>query len=172
MRGRTHQSETVRTALALSAKGLSDYAVAERIHVPRSTVQKWRRSGPPVRRPRRREHPITRPVDDAAYSYVLGMYLGDGCLSKQNLKFGLQITLDANYPFVIAECKNAIEQCLPVRARVQRPRGGAVRIWAFDWDWPNLFPQHGPGRKHERKIELVPWQSEITRRYTREFIRG
>ena len=111
-------------------------------------------------------------MDDAAYSYVLGMYLGDGCLSKQNLKFGLQITLDANYPFVIAECKNAIEQCLPVRARVQRPRGGAVRIWAFDWDWPNLFPQHGPGRKHERKIELVPWQSEITRRYTREFIRG
>ncbi len=38
--------------------------------------------------------------------------------------------------------------------------------------WPNLFPQHGPGKKHERKIELVPWQSEITRQYTRKFLRG
>jgi hypothetical protein len=34
------------------------------------------------------------------------------------------------------------------------------------------FPQHGPGKKHERKIELVEWQLEITHRYTQEFIRG
>ena len=24
--------------------------------------------------------------------------------------------------------------------------------------WPCLFPQHGPGRKHTRKIELEQWQ--------------
>jgi hypothetical protein len=46
-----------------------------------------------------------------------------------------------------------------------------VRIWSFRKDWPNLFPQHGPGKKHERKIELVDWQLEITHRYTRKFIR-
>lgn len=39
-------------------------------------------------------------------------------------------------------------------------------------DWPNLFPQHGPGKKHERKIELVDWQLLITHEWTREFIRG
>lgn len=39
-------------------------------------------------------------------------------------------------------------------------------------DWSSLFPQHGPGKKHERRIELVDWQSLITREYTREFIRG
>jgi hypothetical protein len=39
-------------------------------------------------------------------------------------------------------------------------------------DWAVLFPQHGPGKKHERKIELVAWQLEITHRYTQEFIRG
>jgi hypothetical protein len=29
-----------------------------------------------------------------------------------------------------------------------------------------------PGKKHERKIELVDWQLLITRQYTGEFIRG
>ncbi len=38
--------------------------------------------------------------------------------------------------------------------------------------WPNLFPQHGPGRKHERRIELAPWQLRITRAHTEEFLRG
>jgi hypothetical protein len=40
---------------------------------------------------------------------------------------------------------------------------------------PNLlaaFPQHGRGKKHERRIELVPWQREITRAYPRELLRG
>ena len=38
--------------------------------------------------------------------------------------------------------------------------------------WPEAFPQHGPGRKHTRKIELVPWQREIVDRHPREFLRG
>jgi hypothetical protein len=35
-----------------------------------------------------------------------------------------------------------------------------------------LFPQHGPGRKHKRKIELVEWQREIVRAAPGEFLRG
>jgi hypothetical protein len=35
-----------------------------------------------------------------------------------------------------------------------------------------LFPQHGPGRKHQRKIELQPWQEEIISRHPRGFARG
>lgn len=38
--------------------------------------------------------------------------------------------------------------------------------------WPLLFPQHGPGRKHERRIVLDPWQEDIVTHHTREFIRG
>jgi len=38
--------------------------------------------------------------------------------------------------------------------------------------WPCLFPQHGPGRKHERKIELAPWQEAIVDREPEQFIRG
>ncbi len=38
--------------------------------------------------------------------------------------------------------------------------------------WPCLFPQHGPGRKHQRKIELEPWQEEIVSKHPGDFARG
>ena len=38
--------------------------------------------------------------------------------------------------------------------------------------WPQLLPQHGPGRKHTRPIHLVPWQLEITRAEPHSLVRG
>jgi hypothetical protein len=35
-----------------------------------------------------------------------------------------------------------------------------------------LFPQHGPGRKHTRKIELALWQRDIVERHPKSFLRG
>jgi hypothetical protein len=34
------------------------------------------------------------------------------------------------------------------------------------------FPQHGPGRKHDRKIELTDWQLELTRAHPGALVRG
>jgi hypothetical protein len=38
--------------------------------------------------------------------------------------------------------------------------------------WPCLFPQHGAGRKHTRKIELEQWQVGIVLKYPGDFARG
>lgn len=38
--------------------------------------------------------------------------------------------------------------------------------------WLCLFPQHGPGRKHLRRIALDPWQQEIVDTHPAEFLRG
>jgi intein/homing endonuclease len=35
-----------------------------------------------------------------------------------------------------------------------------------------LFPQHGPGRKHDRAIVLQDWQREIVERHPGAFLRG
>jgi len=35
-----------------------------------------------------------------------------------------------------------------------------------------VFPQHGPGRKHSRPIILIPWQQEIVRLHAGDFVRG
>lgn len=38
--------------------------------------------------------------------------------------------------------------------------------------WPWLFPQHGPGRKHTRRILLERWQQEIVAQYPEDVARG
>jgi hypothetical protein len=47
-----------------------------------------------------------------------------------------------------------------------------VRVVGSSPRWPEAFPQHGPGRRHDRKIELEPWQREIVDRHPQEFLRG
>ncbi len=38
--------------------------------------------------------------------------------------------------------------------------------------WPCLFPQHGPGRKHERPIVLEGWQRAIVEAHPWDLLRG
>ena len=59
-------------------------------------------------------------------------------------------------------------------ARAPEPAPGdrCVRVVGSSKRWPEAFPQHGPGRKHERKIELAAWQREIVDRFPQEFLRG
>jgi intein/homing endonuclease len=35
-----------------------------------------------------------------------------------------------------------------------------------------LFPQHGPGKKHNRKIVLHDWQEKIIEEYPFDFLKG
>lgn len=51
-------------------------------------------------------------------------------------------------------------------------RLGCTGVKSYSRHWPCLFPQHGPGKKHLRKIELVEWQQVIVKRYPGEFTRG
>lgn len=53
---------------------------------------------------------------------------------------------------------------------VQAP--GTVVVQAHWKHWPCLFPQHGPGRKHEREIRLAARQREIVERHPEAFLRG
>jgi hypothetical protein len=45
-------------------------------------------------------------------------------------------------------------------------------VTSYSRYWPLLFPQHGPGKKHERRIILEPWQQDIVDTHPWEFIRG
>ena len=38
--------------------------------------------------------------------------------------------------------------------------------------WPCLFPQHGPGRKHQRSLTLQPWQQDAVTAHPAAFLRG
>jgi hypothetical protein len=49
---------------------------------------------------------------------------------------------------------------------------GCTEVASFSKHWPCLFPQHGPGKKHERKIELTRWQQELVDLDPRPLVRG
>ncbi len=50
--------------------------------------------------------------------------------------------------------------------------GNAWEVSIFSKTLPCFFPQHGPGRKHDRLIWLAPWQQRAVERDPQLFLRG
>ena len=117
---------------------------------------------------------MTRPADTFSYAYLLAMYLGDGYLADTGRAFQLRVALDSRYPDIVDECAGAMVLTLPSARPGMRPDRAErrVNVTAGSKHWPALFPQMGPGRKHERPIVLAPWQREIVERHPWQFMRG
>ena len=165
--------EEVRT---LAAAGVNDCEIARRLELPRTTVRD-------IRKPRRRERPLcprcwrpTRSVRFTAgeYAELLGLYLGDGCISDGPRTQHLRISLDSRYPTLVAETKRLVERCLPANrvSLVKADAGATTIVSAYSSHLSCLFPQHGPGKKHQREIRLQPWQQQSVRDAPWSFLRG
>lgn len=112
-------------------------------------------------------------VDGRDYVYLLGLYLGDGCVSRMARTAQLVISLDSAYPTLIEECAATCERISPNPvARSKHPVHNYVRVVSYWKGWFTLFPQHGRGRKHQRPIVLTDWQWDLVRHHREQFIRG
>jgi hypothetical protein len=170
----THPAATVDAVLALAAEGLTASEISRRIGVNRSSVREWIARPPALRGTRRSACPRCddAPLDDAAYAYLLGLYLGDGTISRQPKGvWRLRIFQTARYTDLIEECVLSMRSVLPNNVLVQ-PKDGCVEIGSSSKHWPCLFPQMGPGRKHDRPIYLAEWQQAIVDRAPRQLLRG
>ncbi|MFI6447017.1 hypothetical protein [Kitasatospora sp. NPDC050543] len=49
---------------------------------------------------------------------------------------------------------------------------GCHYVKVYSKHLPCIFPQHGPGRKHERAISLIEWQQEIVDAHPWGLLRG
>jgi hypothetical protein len=106
------------------------------------------------------------------YAYLLGLYLGDGMLTPAPRGvWRLRITLDQDYPNIIAECCAAI-QSVADRNAGRLARTGCDEVYSHWKHWHCLFPQHAPGPKHEREIKLEAWQRSVVARRPGPFLRG
>jgi hypothetical protein len=85
----------------------------------------------------------------------------------------LRITCDTQYPAIIARCREAIYMLTTKqRAAITHRSDGCVDVSKCANHWPCLFPQHGPGKKHTRRIALEPWQQALVDKATEEFVCG
>lgn len=176
--------EEYQRALELIRAGINDCEIGRLLGIPRGTIRTWRvgleaKSGGRTESWSGRRQPSTcfrcdgGWVDEEAYAYLLGMYLGDGCLSSGPRDvYRLRIYCDVKYPEIINEVATHIVVVRGVEQVTFTPKQGCVEVSAFWKHWRCLFPQHGPGRKHERKIELAPWQQAIVATYPKALIRG
>lgn len=170
-----HASSATKIVRSFFGQGLSDYEIARRTNISRSTIQRWRTRGIP-KMAGKKIVPLWRPAEPHVYSYLLGIYLGDGYVAHASAPSPvLEISLDPKYPKIVDECSASIWRLVRARAKASRrktPRGEAIRLVATSHLWPSVFPQHGPGKKHEREIALATWQQNTVVRFPGQFVRG
>ncbi|WP_271219330.1 helix-turn-helix domain-containing protein [Streptosporangium carneum] len=172
---------TVRQRVSrLLDSGQTISSVSRQTGVSRSTIRQWRDQ--PDRVPSRvascprcldvPESP--EPAD--AYAYLLGLYLGDGCISvvgdPGKRVWSLRIMCADAWPGLQEECAQALAALRPGNKVRRLPRQGCTEINSFSKHWPHLFPQHGPGKKHNRSIILESWQRQIVQANPGSLVRG
>lgn len=112
------------------------------------------------------------PEDYKDYAYILGMYLGDGHIVKMGRTYRICIALDNKYPKLIEECEKRAKYLYQHNSVNRGAQTGCSWVYWYSNNLPTDFPQHGPGTKHTRKIELADWQENIVEKYPKDFIRG
>jgi len=169
-------AEQFDAAQHLIAAGLNDCEISRQIGVPRTTVRDWRCR--PQVQPRSVSNSPCGVIHDFStlpppvYCYVLGLYLGDGSISRNRRVWRLRITLDKKYPAIINRCRQATGVLMPGQRAGIVQRLGCVDVSLYSKHWPCLLPQHGPGMKHTRRIALEPWQQALIDQATEEFLLG
>ncbi|WP_324783660.1 transcriptional regulator [Streptomyces sp. H51] len=163
---------TRKRALALVEQGRSLNSVSRETGISRAAIRSWRVRLEPLPRMMATAAPEP-PADEQAYAYLLGLYLGDGCISS-HLRTGhyLRIACADAWPGLIEQCRDAILRVRPAAHVYLLQRQGCIAVTSYYRHWPVLFPQHGPGKKHERPIVLEPWQQAIVDAHPWEFVRG
>jgi hypothetical protein len=148
--------------------------------VNRSTLREWRDYPERALKarawcPRCASEP-TLPEPRADYAYLLGLYLGDGCISVAGDPakgvWKLRIMCADAWPGLLGDCAQAMRAIRPDNTVLMVQCQGCTEVLSCSRHWPCLFPQHGPGKKHLRKIELAEWQHVIVERYPGRFARG
>lgn len=170
----------VDSALSCSDRGMSDADNAVLHGVAVRTIRRWRRIYQRRGLPRGQGHlaPPCPRCDSAElarpeYAELLGWYLGDGYISLGRREvYNLHVYNDARYVQLNAHIIDLMATVKPGSKPHTRCVPGAV-VTTVSWKhWPCLFPQHGPGRKHERSIVLAAWQEDVVRAFPADFLRG
>jgi hypothetical protein len=99
-------------------------------------------------------------LGDSDYAELLGLYLGDGHVTFMARTQRLRIALDAAHPRIVADTEALLHRVFPENrvGRVLADRGHTVVLQGYNSHLSCLFPQAGPGKKHDRRLRFEEWQ--------------
>lgn len=168
--------EEIQQALYLLDQGLSIKQVSQELDIPYFTVRDWKKDPSILQRFQSRnanQQYNFAQLPKETYAYLLGLYLGDGCITADKKGvYRLRIFLDAIYPNIISQCEQAMLTIFPDNKVGFFKKDGCYDVHMSSKKWVQLFPQHGPGKKHDRPIILADWQEEILNAYSQKFLPG
>ncbi|WP_314618303.1 helix-turn-helix domain-containing protein [Streptomyces stackebrandtii] len=175
-----HGTEVRQRALVLLRGGAKNADVARQLNVPKGTISYWKhedrakRGECPGRRSPLCPRCDERELDEVAYAYLLGLYFGDGHIAQSRAMRvpSLSISCTDTWPGLIDACVRAMQSVLPGNHASKVQRKGCLEVKIYSKHLACLFPQHGPGKKHERHIALEAWQQEIVDAHPWDFVRG
>jgi Homeodomain-like domain len=179
-----HPASTIQVALGLASRGATQSEVARQLGLSRSTVKEWLGGRLPrhvlpdastdhvCRRCGHARHDFL--TLGGSYTYLLGLYLGDGYISSHPRGvYQLRIVLDTRYPGILRSAAAAVQTVSGGTVAIRhRRKERCADVSSYSRSWPCLFPQHGPGPKHERAIVLTAWQEALVERWPEELLRG
>ncbi len=176
-----HPPQVKQAALDLIAAGHNDCEVSRRLGVPGG--RSWTGAG---RRMSRCASMRSKPVRGAGGprspcgSPTRTTQNCSPCISGMAVSLELprthrlRISLDTKYPKIIEGAHGLLERCFPENRvdTIAFHDGGCVNVSLYSGHLPCVLPQHGPGKKHQRKLVFEPWQLRIVDANPWPFIRG
>lgn len=188
----TRSYDDYRRILALHEEGYNKSEMERMLGIPRATIRDCIKKFDSLQKLEQyiEENPTCELLDllksdfqmehDAiyrAYTYTLGIYLGDGTINKVRNVYRLRVFLDAKYPQIIETCARNIKTLLPENdigfiERYEADRLSMITVVSYYKYFPEIFPQSGVGMKHTRPIILEDWQIALVNKYPLECLRG
>jgi hypothetical protein len=185
MKYQKYTIEDQQKAFALFAEVKNVSEVSRLLNIPRSTLKSWL-----VPMPKKGRLGGIKIIEDdinpseylstekmqKSYSFILAVYLCDGYIStyKTFRAPSIRFFNDSKYPKNTQEWADNLKILLPNNSiNIYRKKLSNCNIVLTNSKkLLNLFPQHGSGMKHERKLILKDWQKDIITKYPEEFVRG
>ncbi|WP_369356285.1 helix-turn-helix domain-containing protein [Streptomyces sp. cg2] len=177
---RFHDTDVRQRAVARLRAGAKNADVARALGIPLGTISYWRHMDRAKRGECPGRHAPRCPrcdgceLDEVAYAYLLALYLGDGHIIQYSGHRvpSLMVTCDDNWPGLMDDCETAMRAVFPDNSVCRVSKQGCHNVKVYSKHLWCMFPQHGPGKKHERPIVLEGWQQRIVDAHPWEFIRG
>lgn len=133
--------ETRRRVLALLGEGRSLNSVSRMAGISRSAIRAWRTRIEPARS----GTDCTGRVSGPAYAYLLGLHLGDGCISRQPRGgHALRIACADAWPGLIDACEEAMRAVRPGNSVCRAHTQGCTMVTSYSDHWPACSPSTDP----------------------------
>lgn len=168
----TRTLEEYNQVMGLFKQGINKLQIAKQTGVPRGTITDWTlgKIDLTVSSQRIELDPaliLSTPEKIDAYIYLLGSYLGDGCITQPptNRVAKLRIACDNTQPFVMQSNREAMAALFSNNdiSTQSSKIGNCSYIGVYSTTLYHLFPQavKNGGNKNTRDVSLVGWQLKL-----------